>query len=160
MRGLTIIGQILINAGADPNARDRLELTPLLVACGKPTTGCKNTVELLVQTVANVNLRDPLGNTPLLLSIRAGTLDIAALLVERVDDVLASSHDGETAITLACTRGDQRLVRVIEFKIDERLNPKADKPSTWSSSHAQVSMIRPATLPTRFAGGWGRARNN
>lgn len=122
-RGLTIIAQILINAGADPNAKDRLGLTPLLVACGKPTTGYKTTVELLLQKGANVNVRDPLGNTPLLLSISGGTPDIAALLIERGADVFVGRRDGETAITLAWKLGDERLVRLIEFKIDEQTKP-------------------------------------
>lgn len=126
-RGLTIVAQILINAGADPNAKDRLGLTPLLVACGKPTTGYKNTVELLLMKGAHLNVHDPLGNTPLLLSISGGTPDIAALLIERGADVLARRRDGESAITLARKLGDERLVRLIEFKIDEQTKP--GKPS-------------------------------
>ncbi len=63
-RGLTIIAQILLSAGADPNAKDRLGLTPLLIACGKATEGYKNTVEMLLKKGAHINVRDPLGNTP------------------------------------------------------------------------------------------------
>jgi len=116
-RGLTIIAQILLNGGADPNAKDRLGLTPMLVACGKPTTGYRNTVELLVQKGAHLNVRDPLGNTPLLLSISGGTPDIAELLIEKGADLSASRRDGETPLSLAQKLGDRKLVVLIEEKI-------------------------------------------
>ncbi|MBS0510518.1 MAG: hypothetical protein JSR42_04935 [Proteobacteria bacterium] len=56
-----------------------------------------------------------------------GTPDIAALLIERGADVLASRRDGERAITLAWKLGDERLVHLIEFKIDEQA--KTRRPS-------------------------------
>lgn len=118
-RGLTIIAQILLSAGADPNAKDRLHLTPLLVACGKPTAGYRNTVELLLKKGAHINVRDPLGNTPLLLSISGGTPDIAYMLIEQGADVFASRRDGETALSLAQKLGDERLLRLIEFKMKQ-----------------------------------------
>lgn len=131
-RGLTIIAQILVTAGADPNAKDRLGLTPLLVACGKPTAGYRNTVDLLLKKGAHVNVRDPLGNTPLLLSISGGTADIAFTLIEQGADVFATRRDGESALTLAQKLGDERLVRLIEFKMREasrdRRGPAGESP--------------------------------
>lgn len=115
-RGLTIIAKILIEAGADPNARDRLGLTPLLVACGKPTAGYKSTVEALLAKGAYLEVRDPFGNTPLLLSISGGTADIALTLIERGANVFASRRDGETALTLAKQVGNPELARLVEFK--------------------------------------------
>lgn len=116
-RGLTIIAQILLSAGADPNAKDRLGLTPLLIACGKATEGYKNTVEMLLKKGAHINVRDPLGNTPLLLAISGNTPDIAFMLVEQGADVFASRRDGETALSLAQKQSDVRLLRLIEFKL-------------------------------------------
>lgn len=116
-RGLTIIAQILINAGSDPNAKDRLGLSPLLIACGKPTAGYKSTVDMLLSKGAHLEVRDRFGNTPLLLSISGGTADIAASLIERGANVFASRRDGETALTLAQKLGNERLIRLIEFKL-------------------------------------------
>lgn len=118
-RGLTIIAQILLNAGADPNAKDRLGLTPLLIACGKPTAGYRSTVELLLKKGAHINVRDPLGNTPLLLSITGGTPDVAFTLIEQGADVFASSRDGATALSLAQKLGDERLLSLIELTMRE-----------------------------------------
>lgn len=99
--GFTVIASILVNAGADVNARDYLGLTPLLVACGKPTEGYRSIAEALIIRGAQVNVRDPLGNTPLLLSLSGGVGDIAQLLVEHGADVFANTRKGESALTLA-----------------------------------------------------------
>ncbi|NMG27712.1 ankyrin repeat domain-containing protein [Aromatoleum evansii] len=100
-RGFTVIASILVNAGADVNARDHLGLTPLLVACGKPTQGYRTIAEALILRGAQVNVRDPLGNTPFLLSLSGGVLDIAELLAERGADIFATTRKGETALALA-----------------------------------------------------------
>ena len=121
-RGLTIIAQILLNAGADPNGKDRLGLTPLLIACGKPTDGYRNTVLLLLAKGAHIDVRDPLGNTPLLLSLSGATTDIAFTLIEQGADVSATRRDGASALSLAQKLEDGRLARLIELKMQDAAN--------------------------------------
>jgi tankyrase len=133
-RGLTIIAQILLSAGADPNARDRLGLTPLLIACGKPTSGYRNAVDLLLKKGAHINVRDPLGNTPLLLSITGGTPDIAFALIEQGADVFASRRDGATALSLAQKLGDERLLRLIEFKMKQASSAGRSLSGEWAAA--------------------------
>jgi tankyrase len=100
-KGYTIVAKILVEGGADVNTRDRLGLTPLLIACGKSTYGFKAVAELLVERGAAINVRDSLGYTPLLLSLSGGTIGIAKLLIERGADVLACTRRGETALLLS-----------------------------------------------------------
>lgn len=113
--GFTVIAGILVNACADVNARDSLGLTPLLVACGKPTTGYRQIAEALINRGALVNVRDRLGNTPLLLSLSGGTFDIAALLIERGAEVTVSTRKGDSAIALAKRGEGPEAARVVDM---------------------------------------------
>ncbi|MCK6410813.1 MAG: ankyrin repeat domain-containing protein [Azonexus sp.] len=99
-RGHTVVAKIMIEAGADVNARDNLGLTPLLVACGKTTPGYRVIAERLIARKAQLNVRDVFGFTPLMLAISGGMFDIARLLIERGADLGAISRKGETALNL------------------------------------------------------------
>lgn len=109
-RGYTVIAGILLKAGSDVNAPDRLGLTPLLVACGKASEGYRNITEILIRKGARINVRDPLGNTPFLLAVSGGMLDIAALLLERGADPKAVNRKGENAYMLAQGHADPTLI--------------------------------------------------
>lgn len=99
-KGFTVCASILLNAGDNPNAKDRMGLTPLLISCGKPTKGYRLITEKLVKLGANVNVRDPLGNTPLLLALSGGMLDIALLLLHYGADIHAVNKSGENYLML------------------------------------------------------------
>jgi len=100
-RGHTVVAKIVLEAGADVNLRNKLGLTPLLMACGKATRGYRVIAEALIARGANVNIRDVIGNTPLLLAISGGMFDIAKILIERGASVSMSSQKGETPLELA-----------------------------------------------------------
>jgi ankyrin repeat protein len=115
-KGYTIIARILLNAGADPNARDRLGLTPLLLACGKQARGYKEIAEMLIAKGAEIHVRDRLGWTPLLLALSGGTVEIAERLIERGADLSVRTRYGESALDLASKSGQERLVTLIREK--------------------------------------------
>jgi ankyrin repeat protein len=115
-KGYTIIARILLNAGADPNARDRLGLTPLLLACGKPTRGYKEIAERLIAKGAEIHVRDRLGWSPLLLALSGGTVEIAERLIERGADLNVRTRHGESALDLASKAGHQRLTTLLRQK--------------------------------------------
>jgi tankyrase len=100
-KGYTIVARILLNAGADVNEKDKLGLTPLMLACGKPTFGYRDIAETLIKKGAHINVRDALGYTPLLLALSGGTVDIAELLIDKGADVSARTRKGETPLSLA-----------------------------------------------------------
>ncbi len=122
-KGYTVIGQILLNAGADVNARDRIGITPLLLACGKSTQGYKEIAEMLIKKGAVINIRDRLGYTPLLLALSGGMAGIAELLIERGADVYAKTRSGETALFLAEKAGNARVAELLRMKYQQRLHP-------------------------------------
>lgn len=114
--GYTIVAKILVDAGADPNARDRLGLTPLLVACGKTTQGYQIIAERLIRKGALINVRDGLGYTPLLLALSGGALEIAWLLIHNGADISASTRKGETTLSLARKFGsDEEGARIVKY---------------------------------------------
>jgi tankyrase len=115
-KGFTVVARILLGAGADPNARDKMGFTPLLLACGKPTFGYKAIAERLIHKGADINVRDRLGWTPLLLSLSGGTLGIAEILIERGADISARTRAGESALALAKKAGHEHIVRLLEAK--------------------------------------------
>lgn len=100
-KGYTIIAKILLNAGSDVNEKDKLGLTPLMVACGKPTFGYREVAETLIRKGAHINVRDALGYTPLLLALSGGTIDIAELLINKGADITVRTRKGDTPLSLA-----------------------------------------------------------
>lgn len=100
-KGYTIVAKILLEGGADPNTRDKLGLSPLLLACGKPTYGYQAIAEMLVDKGAMINVKDALGFTPLLLSLSGGTIEVAKLLIERGADINVITRKGVSALSLA-----------------------------------------------------------
>lgn len=118
-KGFTIVAKILIQAGADVNARDNIGLTPLLLTCGKASYGYKAIAELLIQRGAYVNDRDRLGYTPLLLSLSGGTAGIAKLLIERGADIRVTTRRGETPMSLAEQYNGPERAEIIELLVSK-----------------------------------------
>ena len=119
-RGHTIVAKIVLEAGSDVNLRNKLGLTPLLMACGKTTFGYRVIAESLIAKGANVNVRDVIGNTPLILAISGGMFDIAKMLIERGANVSMSSQKGETPLELALRSTAPEATEVARM-IQERL---------------------------------------
>jgi tankyrase len=117
--GYTVVAKILLQAGADTDARDARGLTPLLIACGKIAYGYKDIAEALIKRGALFNVRDTLGFTPLLLSLSGGSIEIAKLLIVRGADVLARTRKGETALSLAKQSKDAVDAGIVELLISK-----------------------------------------
>ena len=116
-KGHTVVAKILLDAGADVNSRDKLGLTPLLIACGKTTHGYQALAAALIKKGAQINVRDSLGFTPLLLSLSGGSSEIAKLLIERGADVSACTRKGETVLSLAKHSNAPESVGIVELLI-------------------------------------------
>lgn len=119
-KGYTIIGRILINAGADINATDHRGMTPLLLSCGKFSNGNKEIAEMLINKGANINVRDLLGFTPLLLSLTGGVSGVAELLIEKGADLNAVTKTGKNALSLAEMTGNMKIADLIRRKLQEK----------------------------------------
>jgi tankyrase len=121
-KGFTVIARILLNAGADVNARDKMGITLLMLACGKSTQSYKEFVELLINKGALINEHDRLGYTPLLLSLSGGSADIAELLIQKGADVYAQTKYGDTALSLAEMAGYSNVIELLKIKFQENPN--------------------------------------
>jgi ankyrin repeat protein/mono/diheme cytochrome c family protein len=98
--------QLLLEVGAEADARSLIGQTPLFAAAGASA----ESVRLLLDKGANPNATSQTGATPLM-SVRSS--DVVRLLVARGADVKVRSKRGETALADAASRGDLEAVRLL-----------------------------------------------
>jgi len=92
------IGKILIQKGADVNAKDLLGWTPLTYAA---FYGRSAFTTLLLEKGADPNARSKVGWTPLMYAARSGQTEVGKLLIARGAVASLSSPDGKTALSIA-----------------------------------------------------------
>ena len=113
------IAELLINEGADVNAKDK-GWTPLYHAAWR---GHKEVAELLIAKGADVNMKDVEGVTPLHLAADRGHTEVVELLITKGADVNAKDDEGETPLDQAGTSWPETadLLRKHGGKTDEEL---------------------------------------
>ncbi|XP_041862421.1 cyclin-dependent kinase 4 inhibitor C [Melanotaenia boesemani] len=97
--GDSLLIEVLLEAGADPNMRDRV--LNLTVTHDAAREGFVESVGLLIDHSANVNLVDDHGNLPLHLAAREGHLEVVRLLLLHTENPHATNGEGQTALQLA-----------------------------------------------------------
>ena len=111
--------KLLLDAGADVNARNDFDATALLWAARDP-----DKARLLIERGADVNTQSKQGRTPLMVaSLRRGGSPIVALMLANGADV--NAKDGRlnhTALSLAASVGEVETMRLLLAK---GANPKA-----------------------------------
>ncbi len=118
-KGYTVIARILLNAGADINASDKMGITPLMLACGKATQSYQDLAEMLIKKGAVINVHDKLGYTPLLLSLSGGSAEIAELLIQKGADIYAQTKYGDTALSLAEKAENTKIADLLRIKLTQ-----------------------------------------
>jgi ankyrin repeat protein len=124
--------QLLINRGADLNARDQDRRTPLEMArhIRRPLlipilerAMVLNALRLMLNKGANVNKVAPVGphqgRSPLHIAIHYfdnenGDTAIIQLLINRGADLNARDHNGQTPLDMAREIGNQELIEILE----------------------------------------------
>ncbi len=92
--------RMLVRHGANVNARNATETTPLFQAVKNDSSGdAEETVRVLLESKASPNLCDENGRTPLHLAVEKENLEIVRLLVGAGADVNARSRDGFTPLS-------------------------------------------------------------
>ena len=102
--------QLLILKGADVNAKDKTNFTPLFYAA---VGGKKQASEILIGAGADVNMTDQYGNTPLHYAALGGHYDTCELLVAKGADVGAKNQTGGTALVMAKQGNHDRVVELL-----------------------------------------------
>jgi truncated hemoglobin YjbI len=111
-QGRPSIVELLLHLGADPNARDQVEHTPLYVV-GNTSHGISgaDVVRLLVKEGANVNAVERLKHcTALHMAARRGNIPVAEALLDCGADLEARDKLGETPLRRAVNCGKAEMV--------------------------------------------------
>jgi ankyrin repeat protein len=101
----------IIDAGADVNAKDALDRTPLHLAAFHGRT---EVIDLLIAHGADVNARDLAATPPLHAAVIAGKQGAAVqMLLDRRADLHAINEKGQTALHLAAATGQPKLTKFL-----------------------------------------------
>ncbi|XP_037051086.1 serine/threonine-protein phosphatase 6 regulatory ankyrin repeat subunit B-like [Bradysia coprophila] len=105
----------LIENGADVNATDHLQRTPLNIECDGG--GSSEIVEILLQSNSDINAKDVFGRTPLMTAAyrcdNSASTEIVKLLLEYNADVNVRNKDGTSAVIHALSGGCTEHVKLI-----------------------------------------------
>jgi len=160
--------ELLINKGADVNAKNRNNSTPLhwaihdqakvrlLLSNGaevnaKQVQGrtplylttmlgnCVPTMRLLFANGADPNLASINRQTPLMMASARGNVEAMQLLIEKGANVNSTDGAGETALMFACASGNARAVQLlIEQRADVKVRSKRNETALGFAATAGV----------------------
>jgi len=133
-KGDTETVKMLLNKGADVNAKDKDGETALMYAAQK---GHTEIVEILLINGADINAKDKDGNTALILAAAWGVISTVGkviyaytvheehiktvkMLLTMGADVNAKNKDGVTALTYTAPKGYNEIVRLLEQEEQRR----------------------------------------
>lgn len=105
--------RVLIEGGADVNAKSRGGHTPLMFAAAVNQDGL---VEAMIQRGANVNAENEAGQTALMAAAAHGYARVVDVLLARGASITLRAKDGKTALAMAKEGGHKDIERVLRRK--------------------------------------------
>jgi hypothetical protein len=112
----------LLEKGANPNAKDNYESTPLHYAA---QVGSSDIAMLLINKGANVNAKSCTGHTPLHVAAISGNVPVVELLLESGADPNAIDRRGKTPAELAEHNYHEGVAKLIKEYAEGRRKRKA-----------------------------------
>ena len=109
--GSTELIKLLLDNGADVNAKNESGVTPIMIAS---INGYLDTVELLIDNGADVNAKNESGVTPIMIASNNGCLSTVELLIDNGANLYAKNNTGQTALDIAKEEGHTDVVEFIE----------------------------------------------
>ncbi len=132
--------KLLMDAGADVNARNDFDATALLWAARDP-----DKARLLIARGADVNSRSKQGRTPLMMaSLLHGGTPIVSLLLAKGAEVNVKDNGGYTALGLAATIGEVETMRLLLARGADAgvANDKGETPVILATKSKQADAVR------------------
>ena len=124
-RGRTTIVEFILDKGADPNARDNFNLTPLLRAVME---GHVEMARFLISKSADIEATFE-GNTALIEATLQNNNELVKLLIDSGAFIEAKTKDGHTALHVAATNAYVKIVQTL-YSAGAEVNTRDQKQMT------------------------------
>ncbi len=134
------MAELLLDKGAEVNAKDKDDRTALMLAA---EDGKADVVKLLLNRGANANSQTRDGITALMLAVGKGHYDAVKALLERQADVNAKDKDGQTALMEAAWKRHSQIVKLL---IDKGAEVNAKTTKGWTPLHSAAAGGHPEII--------------
>jgi hypothetical protein len=138
--GLAEVVKLLLEKGAEPNAKQAEGRTALMAA----SSGHADVVKLLLDKRAEVNAKDVSGRTALMVAMQRGDWASAKLLLNKGADANAKDRDGRGPLMTAAERGSLEIVKLLLEKGAEvnAKDPQGRTAMNLAAEQAQGEMVK------------------
>ena len=111
--GQTELVKIMIKAGADVNAQDKIGTSPLMFAASAP--GAVETVKVLLEAKAEINMVDSNEHfSALMWAAAEGQAESVKFLLSKGADLTLQDIDGDTAESFAAKAGHTAVAQILK----------------------------------------------